>query len=218
MFSVKLIITLCVYVSVPQDERDEALYCLLAAHPGRTIVFANAVSTIRRVAAILQQLGIPAAPLHASMQQRQRLKVRNAQEAVKGRIRNSPPCSLALPGRAGLCQGVVTHSSAWLDWVSAENGDIYVWPRTIAQSLDRFKSSPDGVLVATDVAARGLDVKGVACVVHYQVSQQLPGPCAMFRLVHPLVCPASISSLLCAASWTAHGPERFQTIAWTFHA
>ena len=58
-----------------QDERDGALYCLLAAHPGRTIVFANAVSTIRRVAAILQQLGIPAAPLHASMQQRQRLKV-----------------------------------------------------------------------------------------------------------------------------------------------
>ena len=52
------------------------LYFLLAAHPARTIVFANAVSTIRRVAGILQQLGVPAAPLHASMQQRQRLKAR----------------------------------------------------------------------------------------------------------------------------------------------
>ena len=37
------------------------------------------------------------------------------------------------------------------------------------QALDRFKTSPNGVLVATDVAARGLDVKGVDCVIHYQV-------------------------------------------------
>ncbi len=57
------------------------LYFLLAAHPARTIVFANAVSTIRRVAAILQQLGVPAAPLHASMQQRQRLKVTTLAQA-----------------------------------------------------------------------------------------------------------------------------------------
>eukprot|EP00955_Chlamydomonas_euryale_P013938 150566-Chlamydomonas_euryale.AAC.1 len=29
------------------------------------------------------------------------------------------------------------------------------------QAVDRFKSQPQGVLVATDVAARGLDIKGI---------------------------------------------------------
>ena len=34
-----------------------------------------------------------------------------------------------------------------------------------AQALDRFKREANGVLVATDVAARGLDVAGIRCVV-----------------------------------------------------
>ena len=37
---------------------------------------------------------------------------------------------------------------------------------------------PGGVLVATDVAARGVDVKGVACVVNYDV------PSSMAQYVH----------------------------------
>ncbi|GBF94480.1 DEAD-box ATP-dependent RNA helicase [Raphidocelis subcapitata] len=93
-----------------EDERDAALYYLLARHPGRALVFVNAVSSLRRVAAVLKLLGLPAQALHAQQQQRQRLK-----------------------------------------------------------ALDRFKANEDGVLVATDVAARGLDVKGVQTVVHYQV-------------------------------------------------
>lgn len=79
--------------------RDEFLYYILAQHPGRTLVFVNAISAVRRVAALLKLLGLPAQALHASMQQRQRLK-----------------------------------------------------------ALDRFKADPAGVLVATDVAARGLDI------------------------------------------------------------
>lgn len=86
------------------------LYYLLSRHPGRTIVFVNAVSALRRVAALLRTLGLPAHPIHAQQQQRQRLK-----------------------------------------------------------ALDRFKGHEQGVLVATDVAARGLDVKDVKCVVQYQV-------------------------------------------------
>ena len=35
------------------------------------------------------------------------------------------------------------------------------------QALDRFKKEPNGVLVATDVAARGLDVPDVRCVVRF---------------------------------------------------
>jgi ATP-dependent RNA helicase DDX24/MAK5 len=101
-------------ISCPEAERDEYLYCLLASHPGRTIVFVNAISAVRRLAAILKLLGLPIHALHAGMQQRARLK-----------------------------------------------------------ALDRFRGDPNGVLVATDVAARGLDVKDVRCVVHYQLPASL---------------------------------------------
>eukprot|EP01025_Chloroclados_australasicus_P031808 TRINITY_DN321_c0_g1_i1.p1 TRINITY_DN321_c0_g1~~TRINITY_DN321_c0_g1_i1.p1 ORF type:complete len:495 (+),score=75.90 TRINITY_DN321_c0_g1_i1:1076-2560(+) len=37
------------------------------------------------------------------------------------------------------------------------------------KSLDRFKNDSESVLVATDVAARGLDIPDVQCVVHYQL-------------------------------------------------
>lgn len=97
-------------MSCPEAEQDDYLYCFLASHPGRTIVFVNAISSVRRLAALLKLLSLPASPLHAGMQQRQRL----------------------------------TH-------------------------LDNFKEDPNAILIATDVAARGLDVKDVRCVVHYQL-------------------------------------------------
>lgn len=37
------------------------------------------------------------------------------------------------------------------------------------KNIDRFKSNPLGLLVATDVAARGLDIPLVQHVIHYQV-------------------------------------------------
>lgn len=37
------------------------------------------------------------------------------------------------------------------------------------QSIDRFRENEHGVLVATDAAARGLDIPGVRTVVHYQL-------------------------------------------------
>ncbi|CAG9464907.1 unnamed protein product [Pedinophyceae sp. YPF-701] len=98
------------YAECLDADRDACLYYLLSAHSGRTIVFANAVSAVRRAAAVLKHLGIPAAALHAQQQQRQRLK-----------------------------------------------------------NLDRFRKNDDGVLVCTDVAARGIDIPDVRCVVHYQV-------------------------------------------------
>lgn len=36
-------------------------------------------------------------------------------------------------------------------------------------NLEKFRSKPDSILVATDVAARGLDIKDLDCVIHYQV-------------------------------------------------
>ncbi len=53
----------CLHCS--EEERDEVLYYLLAAHPGRTLVFVNAVSTARRVAALLKLLKMPSSALHA---------------------------------------------------------------------------------------------------------------------------------------------------------
>ena len=40
----------------------------------RTIVFVNSITMIKRLVPLLQLLGLKAWPLHANMQQRQRLK------------------------------------------------------------------------------------------------------------------------------------------------
>lgn len=37
------------------------------------------------------------------------------------------------------------------------------------KALDRFRASNEAVLIATDVAARGLDISGVSTVIHYQL-------------------------------------------------
>ncbi|KAJ7240814.1 P-loop containing nucleoside triphosphate hydrolase protein [Mycena haematopus] len=37
------------------------------------------------------------------------------------------------------------------------------------KNLDRFKSTPNSVLLATDIAARGLDIPAVDHVIHYQI-------------------------------------------------
>lgn len=37
------------------------------------------------------------------------------------------------------------------------------------KNLERFRDNPNGILIATDVAARGLDIPNVEHVIHYQV-------------------------------------------------
>ena len=39
------------------------------------------------------------------------------------------------------------------------------------RALDSFRASPIGVLVATDIAARGLDIPKVQHVVHYDIAR-----------------------------------------------
>lgn len=41
--------------------------------------------------------------------------------------------------------------------------------RARLKAMDRFRGSEHGILIATDVAARGLDIPGVRTVVHYQL-------------------------------------------------
>jgi len=97
-------------IECSDEEKDYYVYGFLKQYAGRTIVFVNAISNIRRIVPLFTLLQVPVWQLHAAMQQRQRLK-----------------------------------------------------------NLDRFRNSTEGVLIATDVAARGLDIPSVQHVIHYQI-------------------------------------------------
>ncbi|XP_033348195.1 ATP-dependent RNA helicase DDX24 isoform X2 [Bombus vosnesenskii] len=92
------------------DHKDYYLYYFLKRYTGRTLVFCNSIGCVKRLATLLGILDCKPLPLHASMQQRQRLK-----------------------------------------------------------NLERFQADENGLLIATDVAARGLDIPNVEHVIHYQV-------------------------------------------------
>lgn len=61
-------------------------------------------------------------------------------------------------------------------WTAALHGDVDGAKRSTV--LTDFRNARGGVLVATDVAARGVDVKGVAAVVNYDI------PSSMAQYVH----------------------------------
>lgn len=100
------------YLRCPEESKDLYMYYFLKtyAKSDRTIIFVNAISMLRRLVKIIEILGISVVGLHASMQQRQRLKF-----------------------------------------------------------IDRFKRGDIKVLVATDVASRGLDIDDLRYVLHFQV-------------------------------------------------
>jgi ATP-dependent RNA helicase DDX24/MAK5 len=92
-------------------EKDLYLYSLLMFYPKkRALIFTNSISAVRRITPYLQNLQLPALPLHSSMAQKARLR-----------------------------------------------------------SIERFKERPGSILVATDVAARGLDIPKVELVIHYHL-------------------------------------------------
>ncbi|KYN21126.1 PREDICTED: ATP-dependent RNA helicase DDX24 [Trachymyrmex cornetzi] len=92
------------------DHKDYYLYYFLKRHNGRTLVFCNSIGCVKRLATLFNILECKPLPLHANMQQRQRLK-----------------------------------------------------------NLERFQADENGLLIATDVAARGLDIPSIEHVIHYQV-------------------------------------------------
>ncbi|EGZ68100.1 DEAD-domain-containing protein [Neurospora tetrasperma FGSC 2509] len=100
-------------------EKDLYLYATLMLQPTRrALVFTNSVNSVRRLTPLLENLNLPAFPLHSGMIQQARLR-----------------------------------------------------------SIDRFKANEGAkkkngsaaILVATDVAARGLDIPDVDLVIHYHV-------------------------------------------------
>lgn len=95
---------------VDSKEKDITLYYLISRYTGKTIVFVNSIDCIRRLVPILSLLHPKVFPLHAEMQQKQRIK-----------------------------------------------------------NLERFRDNENAILIATDVAARGLDIPLVDLVIHYQI-------------------------------------------------
>ncbi|XP_070165605.1 ATP-dependent RNA helicase DDX24 [Polyergus mexicanus] len=92
------------------DHKDYYLYYFLKKHSGRTLIFCNSIGCVKRLSTLFNILECKPLPLHANMQQRQRLK-----------------------------------------------------------NLERFQVDENGLLIATDVAARGLDIPNIEHVIHYQV-------------------------------------------------
>jgi ATP-dependent RNA helicase DDX24/MAK5 len=91
-------------------QKDLYLYYLLLQNPqAKVLVFANSISSVKRLVPLLKNLELPAVALHSTMPQKARLR-----------------------------------------------------------SLEQF-SGRHAILVATDVAARGLDIKNIDLIVHYHV-------------------------------------------------
>ncbi|XP_057715598.1 ATP-dependent RNA helicase DDX24 [Corythoichthys intestinalis] len=57
-----------------KEEKDFFLYYFLLQYPGRTMVFANSIDTIKRLNSLLIILDCTPLPLHGNMHQKQRLK------------------------------------------------------------------------------------------------------------------------------------------------
>ncbi|KAI9690881.1 MAG: ATP-dependent RNA helicase [Bathelium mastoideum] len=104
-------------------EKDLYLYNLLLMHhhpttpstnnnstTHRTLLFTNSIAAVRRLTPFLQNLNLPALPLHSHLPQKARLR-----------------------------------------------------------ALERFAANSSSILVATDVAARGLDLARIGLVVHYHL-------------------------------------------------
>ncbi|KAF2650358.1 DEAD/DEAH box helicase [Lophiostoma macrostomum CBS 122681] len=129
-------------------EKDLYLYALLLFHTQkRALVFTNSISAVRRLTPYLQNLNLPALPLHSQMPQKARLR-----------------------------------------------------------SIERFTERPGSILVATDVAARGLDIPGVQLILHYHL------PRAADTYVHrsgrTARAEASGSSILICAPEEVNGVRR----------
>lgn len=103
-------------------EKDLYLYTLLLLKKNaRTLVFTNSIDAVKRLTPFLQNLNLPALPLHSGMPQKARLR-------------------------------------------SIE--------RFTAQQPNNNNKDHGSILIATDVAARGLDIPQVQLIIHYHLPRE----------------------------------------------
>uniref|UniRef100_H2YAU2 ATP-dependent RNA helicase n=1 Tax=Ciona savignyi TaxID=51511 RepID=H2YAU2_CIOSA len=69
----------------------------------------------------------------------------------------------------------IFHLSGVLDALGCNPLHIHakMQQRQRLKHLDRFQANPDAIMIASDVAARGLDIPGVKHVIHYQVPRTM---------------------------------------------
>lgn len=65
-----------------------------------------------------------------------------------------------------------------------ESGNGLISP----QALDNFRKNKNGILVASDVAARGLDLPGVRMVIHYQLPRSAEVSGTFFSCLNWILC------------------------------
>ncbi|KAL3229218.1 ATP-dependent RNA helicase MAK5 [Nakaseomyces bracarensis] len=99
-------------------ERDLYCYYFVTMYPGTTLIFCNAIDSVKKLNVFLINLGINSFQIHSSMTQKNRLKNLEKFEAM-----------------------------------AQKNNHI----------------GKPTVLIASDVAARGLDIKGIKHVIHYHL-------------------------------------------------
>ncbi|KAF8388306.1 hypothetical protein HHK36_026972 [Tetracentron sinense] len=149
------------FIECREEDKDASLYYILSVYgQGRTIVFCTSIAALRHISSLLRILGISVWTLHAQMQQRARLK--RAFEVV----------GVAALGRDeednhGLDTGLDGFSMVKEFQDEVRSAFMALVPKK--EAIDRFRGNEHGILVATDVAARGLDIPGVRTVVHYQL-------------------------------------------------
>ena len=134
-------------------------------------MFVNAISSVRRLAAILKLLGLPAQALHAGEAATAACKG----AGTAGQRLAALPCRCAAackPLGSPLQPPSITQEPPLPSWRAVvfpppRPCPLHPAPSTGMQqrqrlkALDRFRAEANAVLVATDVAARGLDIKDV---------------------------------------------------------
>lgn len=113
-------------IECPPLERDLYCYYFLTMFPGTTLIFCNAIDSVKKLTVYLNNLKIPAFQIHSSMTQKNRLK-----NLERFKLQSAK-------------QKTINHSN----------------PDSVQLST---------VLIASDVAARGLDIPGVQHVIHYHL-------------------------------------------------
>ncbi|KAM7255756.1 hypothetical protein ACFE04_011497 [Oxalis oulophora] len=154
------------FIECREEDKDAYLYYILSVHgQGQTIVFCTSIAALRHISSILRILGVDVGTLHAQMQQRARLKAINLYDKshFDAYIVENSTIQLGL------------HVSKFIlyefkPFVDGKNSAKKLYVLSIKfMAVERFRANENGILIATDVAARGLDIPGIRTVVHYQL-------------------------------------------------